>query len=118
MNLLDLKDEKSKTVTVRGYKFRVKYMTPRDRIQITQKRVALQNGNPIEAFTQDDFLFFENISIVDTCTEDMPESFNLNESCMNWDDVDLVNELAHEIRKHTLDLESKLKKNKPIDGGK
>ena len=116
MNLLNLDDEKFKTVEVKGHKFKFRFMSPLDRVQIAQKRMRLQGGNPVEALTQDDFIFFENISIVDTCIEELPKGFAENESCIKWDDIELINLVAHEIRKHTLDIESKLKKNKPIDG--
>jgi hypothetical protein len=118
MNLLNLEDEKFKTKTIMGHKFRYKFISPMDRVSITQRRMSFQGGNPVEALTQDDFTFFENVAIVDTCTESMPDDFNQNESCIKWDSIDLINQLAHEIRTHTSDVESKLKKNKPIDGGK
>lgn len=117
MNLLTLEDEKFKTVDVNGYKFRIRYMSPIDRVQIAQRRVSLQNGNPIESFTTDDFIFFENIAMVDVCVEEYPKEFKSNETCAKWPIPDLINSVADEIRKHTLDLEEKLKKNKPIVGG-
>lgn len=117
MNLLNLEDEKFKNEKVGGYNFRIKFISPMDRISITQKRISFQGGNPIESLTQDEFIFFENCAIVDICTEKMPDSFNENESCIKWDSIELINELATRIRKHTNDIESKLKKNKPVDGG-
>lgn len=117
MNLLNLEDEKFKTVEVSGFKFKIRYMSPMDRVLIAQHRMRLQGGNPVESLTNDDFIFFENIAIVDKCVEDLPKEFKENESCINWNDVDLINGVAHEIRQHTIDLEAKLKKNKPIIGG-
>lgn len=117
MNLLNLEDEKHKDVTVKGYKFKIRFMSPLDRVQITQHRVGLQNGNPVTSLTEDDFIYFENIAIVNICTEDMPDDFNQNESCLKWDDINLINGVANEIRKHTSDIEAKLKKNKPVAGG-
>ena len=114
MNLLDLTDEKYKDIKVRGMKFKIKYISPMDRIQISRERMALQGGNPIESMTADEFVYFENIAIVNSCTEELPDGFNENESCVNWSDIDLINEVAGEIRKHTEDIESKLKKNRPI----
>ena len=117
MNLLNLEDDKLKTVKVKGHTFVIRVMTPLDRIRITQKRMGLQGGNPIEAMTNDDFIFFENIAMNDQCIEESPADFKDNESCVNWQDVELINGVAHEIRKHTTAFEAKLKKNKPIDGG-
>jgi hypothetical protein len=116
MNLLSFEDEKFKTVKVKGYEFKIRFMSPLDLVQIAQKRMRLQNGNPVEALTQSDFAYFENISIVDVCTEELPKDFKENESCINWMDIDLINGVADEINKHTKDIESKLKKNKPIEG--
>jgi len=115
-NLLTLEDEKFKTVEVKGYKFKVKFISPLDRIQITQKRLAFQNGNPVECLTQDEFTFLENIATIDVCTDEYPDGFDSNKSCVNWDDSEIINELATNIRTHTLDIESRLKKNKPIGG--
>ena len=115
MNLLNLEDEKFKNVEVRGNKFKIRFMSPLDKIKIAQHRCLLQGGNPVDALTQDDFIFMENVSIVNVCTEEMPKGFNQNESCVNWDDGELINELALEIRNHTNDIESKLKKNRPVE---
>lgn len=116
MNILNLEDEKFKTVKVKGLNFKIRFMSPMDRVQIAQKRMRLQVGNPVEALTQADFAFFENIAIVDICTEELPKDFNENESCINWNDIELINGVAQEIVKHTDDIELKLKKNKPIEG--
>jgi len=114
-NLLTLEDEKFKTITTEGgLVFKIRYISPIDRVKITQRRVALQNGNSVEAFTQDDYFYFENIAINDTCIEEYPEPLKSNESCQKWPDVSLISEVAVEIRKHTNDLDEKLKKNKPI----
>lgn len=118
MNLLTLEEEKLKNITVKGYDFKIRYISPMSRVQITQERIRLQGGNPVESLTQDDFAFFENIAIVNVCTEKQPEEFNQNESCIKWDDMELINMLAAEIKKHTLELETKLKKNKPVTGSK
>lgn len=117
MNLLNLEDEKFKDVKVKGHKFKIRFMSPLDRMQITQQRVNLQNGNPVTSLTESDFIFFENIAIVNICTDDMPDDFDQNESCICWDDLELINGLATEIRKHTSNIEAKLKKNKPVVGG-
>lgn len=117
MNLLNLQDEKLKTVKVKGHKFVIRFISPMDRVKISQQRMNLQNGNPLSSLTDDEFINFENIAMIDTCTEEMPDGFNQNESCLKWEDQDLINKLAHEIRGHTADLESKLKKNKHIEGG-
>ena len=117
MNLLSLEDEKFKDVTVKGYNFKIRYMTPLDRVQIAQHRMRLQGGNPVEALTDNDFIFFENIAVVDTCLDDSPKEFENHESCLKWQDIDLINELSVAIRKHTNEIESKLKKNRPVVGG-
>lgn len=116
MNIMTLEEEKFKDVTVSGYNFRIRFMTPLDRANITNNRVAMQNGNPIEAYTQDEFSFLENIAIVNTCTDQMPKEFKKNESCVKWLDINLINELAYEIRQHTSDIEELLKKNRPTVG--
>lgn len=116
MNLLTLEDEKFKTITANGQSFRIRFMTPMDRIRIAQHRMKLQGGNPVDALTQDDFLMFENIAIVDTCVEDLPKGYNENETCAKWPDIEIIHAVAHEIRKHTIDVEAKLKKNKPAEG--
>jgi hypothetical protein len=116
MNLLNLEDEKFKTVNVKGYQFKIRFMSPLDRVQITQQRMLLQNGNPVEALSQYDFTFFENIAMVNICVEEQPEGFKENESCIKWEDIELINGVANEIREHTNEIELKLKKNKPIGG--
>lgn len=118
MNLLNLEDEKFKNVKVKGYNFKIRFMSPIDRVQIAQRRMNLQGGNPISAMTDDDFIYFENIAINDICIEESPKDFDENVSCINWPDIDIINGVAAEIKKHTAELESKLKKNKPIAGGK
>lgn len=118
MNLLNLESEKFKNVEVKGYKFKIRFISPLDRVQISQHRMTFQNGNPVESLTQDEFNFFENIAIVNLCTDEYPEEFNENESCVKWDDVDLINLVAKEIQDHTNDIQSKLKKNRPVSGGK
>ena len=117
MNLLNLEDEKYKDVVVKGHKFKIRFMSPMDRVQITQKRVSMQNGNPVESFTEADFIYFENVAINDICIEEMPKDFKDNQSCLSWGDIELINDVAMEIREHTNDIESKLKKNRPIVGG-
>jgi len=117
MNLLNLEEEKFKNITVRGYNFKIHYISPMKMIQYTQKRMQLQGGNSVESLTQVDFNNFENIALVDACVEDFPEGFNEYESCANWDDIDLINDVAKEIKKHTEDFKSKLKKNRSIKRG-
>lgn len=116
MNLLNLEDEKFKTVKVKGLDFKIRAMFPKDKRMVTQKRMLLQNGQPISAMTEYDFIFFENIAINDVCIEKMPKGFDSNLSCENWQDQDLINLVADEIRKHTSYIEEELKKNRPIDG--
>lgn len=116
MNLLNLDEEKFKNVTVKGYKFRIRAMFPKDKIMVAQKRMGLQNGNSIDVLTNSDFIFFENIAINDICIEEMPKEFKSNESCLNWIDQELINAVAEEIKSHTLYIEGELKKNRPIDG--
>jgi hypothetical protein len=118
MNLLKIEDdEKFKNVNVLGYDFKIKYITPYDQYQITQRRAELQQRKPVESFTEQEFYFFENVAMVDLCTEETPPDFPDNESCLKWQSLELINKLAEEIRKHTNDLEAKLKKNKPLKGG-
>jgi hypothetical protein len=118
MNLLNLQeDEKLKTIKVKGYNFTIRFITPLDRVKIAQQRMRLQGGNPIDAMANEDFIFFENIAINDHCIEESPEDFEDYESCVSWDDIEIINGVAGEIKKHTNDIESKLKKNKPIIGG-
>lgn len=113
MNLLTL-DEKFKNVTVKGEKFKIRYISPLDRVKISQRRITLQNGNPVESLTEADFALFNSIAINDICIEESP--YNENESCMNWPDDDLIFAVATEIQKHTDEIKAKLKKNKPITG--
>ena len=93
-------------------------MFPKDKVMITQRRMALQNGNPITSLSENDFFFFENIAINDVCIESMPDCMKdfSTKSCMSWEDQDLINMVAEEIREHTLHIEGELKKNRPIDG--
>jgi hypothetical protein len=116
MNLLYLQDEKFTTVKVKGKNFKIRAMSPLDRISIAQRRMRLQSGHPVSAMTEEDFLYFENIAINDTCVEELPEGFKSGESCVRWPDIEMINELAQKIRTHTLDFEEKLKKNKPVEG--
>lgn len=115
MNLLDLNEEKFKTIVVQDRTFRVRFISPMDRVQITRRRMNLQDGKPVECLTQDEFTFFENVAINDVCIEDYPKDLKKSESCMNWLDASLINEVAFEIKKHTSEFEEKLKKNKPIE---
>ena len=117
MNLLDLQDEKFKTVTVKGHKFKIRYISPLDKVQISQRRMSLQGGNPVESLTEDDFNFFNSIAMCDVCIEESPDDFDENTSCINWDDEELVYGVALEIQKHTNNIKAKLKKNKPVIGG-
>lgn len=117
MNLLNLEEEKFKTITVKGLKFKIRVMTPFDRVQIAQHRMRLQAGNPVSALTEDDFINFENIAINNVCIEELPKGFKEHESCINWDDQELINNVAWEIRNFTSEFEMKLKKNKPDTGG-
>jgi hypothetical protein len=48
----------------------------------------------------------------------MPKEFKEGESCIKWEDIELINEVANEIRTYTNSIEEKLKKNRPIIGGK
>jgi hypothetical protein len=116
MNLLNLEDDKFKTINVRGYKFKIRFISPKDRILIGQKRAIFQGGQPLESFTESEFIFYENIAINDLCIEETPDQFNSFESCANWDDETLINDIASEIRKHTQEIQEKLKKNKHIEG--
>jgi hypothetical protein len=118
MNMLDLQDEKFKTVEVKNKKFKIRAMSPMDRVMIAQRRMKFQGGNPVSAMTEDDFIFFENMAIVDTCVEELPKGteFKEGESCARWDDIDTINEVSDHIRTHTMELEAQLKKNKPIAG--
>lgn len=116
MNLLNLEEEKFKDIEVKGLKFRIRAMFPKDKRMVTQRRMMFQNGQPVTSLTDDDFYFFENMAINDTCIEKMPKDFKENLSCENWEDIELINLVANEIRKHTQDLEESLKKNRPLDG--
>ena len=117
MNLLTLEDEKFKKIKVQDrYVFKVKYISPLDRIAITQRRVRLQNGANIESFTAEEYNFFESIAIIDVCTVEYPDEFKENLSCVNWPDIEVIIELSEKIRQHTEDILSKLKKNKPVEG--
>jgi hypothetical protein len=114
MNLLTIEDEKFKNVTVLGYEFKIRFIAPLDRVRITQRRMNLQDGKSIESLTQDEFNFFENIAMIDVCVEELPKEFPKNESCIKWIDINLINGLAQEIRNHTSELETELKKNKVV----
>ena len=91
-------------------------MFPRDKMMIAQRRMKFQDGQPIEAMTNADFMFFENVAMNDICIEEMPKDLKSNESCINWIDQDLINGVADEIKKHTSYIEEELKKNKPANG--
>jgi len=117
MNLLTLEDEKFKNVTIQGMNFKIRCISPLDRVSITQRRMRYQNGNSIELLTNDEFVFFENIAINDTCIEELPKELNPNDSCIKWNDINLINEVAGEIRKHTTAIEAMLKKNRPVESG-
>lgn len=118
MNLLNIQeDEKFKTVTVKGHKFKIRFMSPIDKVQISQRRMNLQGGNPVESLTEGDFSLFNSIAMCDVCIEESPKEFDENVSCVNWDDEDIVYGVAKEIQKHTDDIRAKLKKNKPTTGG-
>jgi len=113
MNLLTLEEEKIKTEKIKGYEFKFRFISPKDRIKITRQRIAITGPIPIESFMEDEFMLYQYAAIVDTCLEEMPEDFNQNESCIEWPDRDLIIQLAKAIQKHTDDIEAKLKKNKP-----
>jgi hypothetical protein len=113
MNLLDLEEEKFKTVTVKGYTFKIRCILPTDKMLITQRRTRMQNGQPVEMFLTDEFIFMDNVATVDVCTEDRPKEFDANKSSINWPDIDLINMLAMEIKSHSEDIQEKLKKNRP-----
>ena len=117
MNLLNLDDEKFKTVNVKGYQFKIRFETPLDTISIGQRRRKLQNGDPVELMTQDEFNLCNAVAICDTCIDEYPKGFSLNESSIRWDDEELILMVALEIKKHTDDVKAKLKKNKPDIGG-
>ena len=112
MNILNLEDEKFKTETIQGYKFRLRYISPLDRVNITRERIILQGGQPVEALTADDYTFFENVAIVNTCVDQMPDGFKENESCVKWNEISLIYDVAEAIKRHTADIEAKLKKNR------
>ena len=116
MNLLNLEEEKFKTVTVKGYKFKIRAMFPKDMAMIKHRRMGLQNGQAVDLLTNGDFIFFENIAINDVCIEEMPKDLKSNESCLNWIDTELISLVAEEIKNHTSYIEEELKKNRPIDG--
>lgn len=115
MNLLDLEEEKFKTVTIKGYTFKIRCILPTDKLLITQRRVRMQNGAPVEMFLTDEFIRMDNIATVDVCTEERPKDFDANKSCINWADEDLITMLALEIKNHSEDIQEKLKKNRPTD---
>lgn len=118
MNLLNLQeDEKNKSITVKGHKFKIRFISPLDRVKISQRRMNLQGGNPVDSITEDDFFLFNSIAMCDVCIEESPKGFDENESCINWDDDEIIYGVAKEIQKHTDDIRSKLKKNKPVTGG-
>ena len=116
MNLLDLGDDKFKSVKVKGHKFKIRYMSPEDLLRITRRRIDLVGGSSIETMTESEYLHAQSMAIVDICVEDMPEKFNPNESCIRWGDRELIYELAEAIRNHTAEIEAKLKKNRPLEG--
>ena len=118
MNIFNLESEKFKTVKVNGLKFKIRFMSPLDQIAIAQRRMKLQGGNPVSALTENDFVFFEDIAICDTCIEELPEKAGLkeHESSAKWPDIEMIHLVALEIRTHTNDIEARLKKNKPVEG--
>ena len=114
MNLLDLESEKFKTVDVKGETFKIRFMSPMDKVMIAKRRMNLQGGNPVEAMMMSDLALFENISMIDVCVEEFPKGVDKSKSAINWDDEEMIMLLAEEIRIHTSEVQGKLKKNKPI----
>ena len=112
MNLLTLEDEKFKTVVVAGCTFKIRFMSLKDKMLIGNRRAAMQGHIAITDMTEMEFLNAENVAIVDQCTElPLPKEFQKYGSCINWEDEELVAELANEIRKHSSEVQEKLKKN-------
>jgi hypothetical protein len=118
MDILKLAEEKFKIVKIKGYDFKIKFISPLNMVEVTRRRIVLQGGNPVGCLTDSDFMLFENIAIVNVCVEELPPNFpyDQSESCIKWDDLELIEELANSIRQHTLDIEARLKKNRPMEG--
>ena len=118
MNLLNI--EKFKTVTVRGMKFKIHFISPKDDVIIRQRRIDMQKGAPLASLSESDYTLFENIAICNTCIDEYPSGINDNVyvSCTeSFPDIDLINEVAKEITDYTEEIKSKLKKNKLDIGG-
>ena len=79
MDLLNLEDEKTKTVTVGGYSFKIKAIGGLEERLISKKRVEI-NGIEVDKQTQDEFMFALNCATVDICTVEYPKGFKQNES--------------------------------------
>jgi hypothetical protein len=121
MNVLTLEEDQYKTVKVDGYDFKIRFISTKDDVLISRRRMDLQGGNSVEKCSQKDFDLYESIAIIDICTEiicpdktKIPKGFGLNESCIDYPDTDMLFTLADEIRKHTANIKLELKKNKPI----
>ena len=109
-------EEKYKNVTIKDQTFKIRFVSPKDKVLVSKRRMSLQGDAKIEAMTADEFMHMENIALIDVCTEEYPKGFNSTESCINWLDGELIEQLADEIRKHTSDIQGKLKKNRPLNG--
>ena len=117
MNLLGIEEsEKFKVVKVKGYEFKIKVIRRKEDDAITRTRCTLQGNHPIEKLTQKDFLNMQNVATCDICIEEYPKGWDQYESCENWDDDEIIDLVAEEIRKFTDEFRAKLKKNKPVGG--
>lgn len=116
MNLLNLEEDRFKNVTVKEFPFKIRFISPKDKVLVSKRRMNLQGDAKIESMTEHEFIHMENIALIDVCTEEYPKGFNSSESCINWDDEELIALLADEIRRHTSEIQGKLKKNRPLTG--
>lgn len=116
MNLLHLEEDRFKNVKIKDLSFKIRFVSPKDKVLVSKRRMSIQGDAKIDSMTADEFVHMENIALIDVCTEEYPTGFNSNESCINWDDEELIALLADAIRNHTSDIQGKLKKNRPLNG--
>ena len=114
MNLLDLKNEISKTVKIKDLDFSIKAVLPNERIEIAVKKSYLLGNLPLESVGMSDNILAIKLATIDVCAEfpdDVEWSF-----ARDIPDSEIIEKLYDEIVKLTTSLEKKLKKNKSFKG--
>ena len=116
MNVFDIKSEKFKVVKINNEEFKISAILPRERSEIAVKRSYLQGGMNVDSFLASDIDFFEKVATVDVCVIEKPNRYEESDSCRDWLDQTIIDDLYSKIKKRTKILEEKLKKNRSSDG--